>query len=82
MFSHVGTCGALTSTVSVREFSNNPSATFVRAENGETIEITRHGKVIATLNRMIYLVTYDRKLATVARLRGLPVASPDMESWD
>jgi antitoxin (DNA-binding transcriptional repressor) of toxin-antitoxin stability system len=36
-------------TVSVREFSYNPSAMFVRAENGETIEITRHGKVIATL---------------------------------
>lgn len=38
------------STVSVREFSHNPSAMFARAENGETLEITRHGKVIATLN--------------------------------
>lgn len=37
------------STVSVREFSYNPSAMFARAEKGETIEITRHGKVIATL---------------------------------
>lgn len=37
------------STVSVREFSYNPSAMFARAERGETIEITRHGKVIATL---------------------------------
>ena len=37
------------STVSVREFSYNPSAMFSRAEKGETIEITRHGKVIATL---------------------------------
>ncbi|MGH3969461.1 MAG: type II toxin-antitoxin system Phd/YefM family antitoxin [Mycobacterium sp.] len=36
-------------TVSVREFSYNPSAMFARAEKGETIEITRHGKVIATL---------------------------------
>ena len=36
-------------TVSVREFSYNPSAMFARAENGETIEVTRHGKVIATL---------------------------------
>lgn len=35
--------------VSVREFSYNPSAMFARAEKGETIEITRHGKVIATL---------------------------------
>jgi antitoxin (DNA-binding transcriptional repressor) of toxin-antitoxin stability system len=37
------------SKVSVREFSYNPSAMFARAEKGETIEITRHGKVIATL---------------------------------
>ncbi|MGV9802073.1 type II toxin-antitoxin system Phd/YefM family antitoxin [Mycobacterium sp. NPDC003449] len=36
-------------TVSVREFSYNPSAMFARAEKGETIEVTRHGKVIATL---------------------------------
>jgi antitoxin (DNA-binding transcriptional repressor) of toxin-antitoxin stability system len=36
-------------TVSVREFSYNPSAMFARAEKGETIGITRHGKVIATL---------------------------------
>jgi antitoxin (DNA-binding transcriptional repressor) of toxin-antitoxin stability system len=36
-------------TVSVREFSYNPSAMFARAEKGETIEITRHGKIIATL---------------------------------
>lgn len=37
-------------TVSVREFSHNPSAMFARAEKGETIEITRHGTVIATLS--------------------------------
>lgn len=37
------------SSVSVREFAYNPSAMFARAERGETIEITRHGKVIATL---------------------------------
>ncbi|MEZ0362341.1 type II toxin-antitoxin system Phd/YefM family antitoxin [Mycobacterium sp. pUA109] len=36
-------------TVSVREFSYNPSAMFARAEQGETIEITRHGNVIARL---------------------------------
>ncbi len=35
--------------VSVREFSYNPSAMFSRVENGETIEVTRHGKVIAEL---------------------------------
>ncbi|MGV0813311.1 hypothetical protein ABQF34_15215 [Mycolicibacterium boenickei] len=35
--------------MSVREFSYNPSAMFARAEKGETIEVTRHGTVIATL---------------------------------
>jgi antitoxin (DNA-binding transcriptional repressor) of toxin-antitoxin stability system len=39
----------IVTTVSVREFSYNPSAMFARAEKGETIEITRHGKVIARL---------------------------------
>ena len=63
------------STVSVREFSYNPSAMFARAERGETIEVTRHGKVIATLiaghaihvataemlgEELISFVTYDR----------------------
>jgi prevent-host-death family protein len=37
------------SAVSVREFSYNPSAIFNRVERGETIEVTRHGKVIAVL---------------------------------
>ena len=35
--------------VSVREFSYNPSAMFARVEQGETIEVTRHGTVIAEL---------------------------------
>jgi antitoxin (DNA-binding transcriptional repressor) of toxin-antitoxin stability system len=37
------------SAVSVREFSYNPSAMFARVEQGETLEVTRHGKVIAVL---------------------------------
>jgi antitoxin (DNA-binding transcriptional repressor) of toxin-antitoxin stability system len=37
------------STVSVREFSYNPSAIFARVEQGETIQVTRHGNVIALL---------------------------------
>jgi prevent-host-death family protein len=37
------------STVSVREFSYNPSGMFARVEQGETIEVTRHGKIIAVL---------------------------------
>lgn len=35
--------------VTVREFSYNPSAMFARVEKGETIEVTRHGEVIATM---------------------------------
>jgi antitoxin (DNA-binding transcriptional repressor) of toxin-antitoxin stability system len=52
------------STVSVREFSHNPSGMFARVERGETIQVTRHGKIIAvllpgsgTLNRYAPLVT-------------------------
>ncbi|HEY2946857.1 MAG TPA: hypothetical protein VGJ53_00415 [Micromonosporaceae bacterium] len=37
------------SVVSVREFSYNPSGMFARVERGETIQVTRHGKVIAIL---------------------------------
>lgn len=37
------------SQVSVREFSYNPSSMFARVEQGETIQVTRHGKVIAVL---------------------------------
>lgn len=37
------------SAVSVREFSYNPSAVFVRVERGEAIEVTRHGKTIAVV---------------------------------
>jgi antitoxin (DNA-binding transcriptional repressor) of toxin-antitoxin stability system len=37
------------SSVSVREFSYNPSGMFARVEQGETLEVTRHGKVIAVL---------------------------------
>jgi prevent-host-death family protein len=37
------------SAISVREFSYNPSAVFARVEQGEAIEVTRHGKVIAVV---------------------------------
>jgi|SRR5215475_4955092 len=36
-------------TVTVREFSYNPSAIFARVERGERIEVTRHGTVIAVM---------------------------------
>jgi prevent-host-death family protein len=40
--------GAMT-TVNVREFSHNPSGIFARVEAGETIEVTKHGRVVAVL---------------------------------
>lgn len=33
----------------MREFSYNPSAMFARVERGETVQVTRHGKIIAVL---------------------------------
>lgn len=51
-------------TVSVREFSYNPSAIFARVEQGETIEITRHGKVIAMVSQPPHYQTrYDELVA-------------------
>lgn len=52
-------------TVSVREFSHNPSALFARAERGETIDVTRHGKVIATLGP-----AQRRKLSRIEELEA------------
>jgi prevent-host-death family protein len=50
--------------VSVREFSYNPSAVFARVESGETIEVTRHGKVIAVLSPpRQYQSRYDELVA-------------------
>lgn len=49
MYLHVGTIGDV-ATVSVRAFSYNPSAVFARIEAGETIEVTKHGKVIAVVS--------------------------------
>lgn len=35
--------------MSIREFNANTSAAFAKVEAGETIEVTRHGKVIAEI---------------------------------
>ena len=70
------------SQVSVREFSYNPSAMFARVERGETIQVTRHGKVVAvllpgsgTLDRYSSLVAKGAirlKAATTSDLVRLP----------
>ncbi|MER5375117.1 type II toxin-antitoxin system Phd/YefM family antitoxin [Streptomyces sp. NPDC002553] len=38
------------SSISIREFSHNPSAVLARVERGETFQVTRHGNVIAILS--------------------------------
>lgn len=50
--------------VSIREFSYNPSAMFARVEQGEQLEVTRHGEVIAVL--IPPPRTYDRYEELVA----------------
>jgi antitoxin (DNA-binding transcriptional repressor) of toxin-antitoxin stability system len=61
---------AMTS-ISVREFSHNPSAMFSRVENGETIEVTRHGKVIAVLTPPVARRSrYDELVAAGAIVPG------------
>lgn len=70
------------SAISVREFSHNPSAVFARVEKGETVEVTRHGNVIAILvpsggpmERYAHLVAQGKiklKASTVADLADFP----------
>ncbi|MDJ1137745.1 type II toxin-antitoxin system Phd/YefM family antitoxin [Streptomyces iconiensis] len=70
------------STISVREFSYNPSAVFARVEKGEAVQVTRHGNVIAILlpgsgasERYAPLVARGQirlKAATVSDLARLP----------
>ncbi|MGW1405726.1 type II toxin-antitoxin system Phd/YefM family antitoxin [Streptomyces sp. NPDC002403] len=73
------------STISVREFSYNPSAVFARVEKGEAIQVTRHGNVIAILlpgtgaSERYALVAKGQirlKPATTADLDRLPVCEP------
>ncbi|MER6954703.1 hypothetical protein [Streptomyces sp. NPDC000618] len=70
------------STISVREFSYNPSAVFARVEKGEAIQVTRHGNVIAILapaggpmERYAHLVAQGKiklKPVTAADRHGMP----------
>lgn len=67
------------SAVSVREFSYNPSAMFARVERGETIQVTRHGNVIALLPAAGVL---DRYASLVAKglLRLKATTTDDLDS--
>jgi prevent-host-death family protein len=81
------------SAVSVREFSYNPSAVFVRVERGEAIEVTRHGKTIAVvvpgsgvLARYAPLIArgiirIKPTTTTICAICALPGALQDMFRW-
>lgn len=64
--------------ISIRELNANTSRAIARAEAGETIDITRHGKVVAELrskprNRMDdpeYRAKYEKMMA--AMREGIP----------
>ncbi len=57
--------------VSVREFAQNPSAMFTRVENGETIEVTRHGKVVAVMTPPVkHRSRYDELVANGTLVPG------------
>lgn len=57
--------------MSIREFNKNASAAFAKVQAGQTLEITKNGKVIATvsakpLNRMDdpqYRAAYEEMIA-------------------
>lgn len=68
------------SAVSVREFSYNPSAMFTRVERGETVQVTRHGKVIAVL--LPAAGTMDRYSSLVAKgqIRLKATTTDDLDS--
>jgi prevent-host-death family protein len=69
--------------VTVREFSYNPSAMFARVERGETIEVTRHGRVIAVLTpRHFEESPYDELVARgVIRPAEADLTTKDLDEF-
>jgi prevent-host-death family protein len=60
------------STVSIRELEENLERMFTRVEDGETIEITRHGRVVARIVPVQTVATEDpdetwKRLSAMAR---------------
>ncbi|MFI1568951.1 type II toxin-antitoxin system Phd/YefM family antitoxin [Streptomyces sp. NPDC020490] len=68
------------STVSVREFSYNPSAVFARVEKGEAIQVTRHGKVIAILSPAGGPMERYAHLVAQGKIKLKPVTAADRHS--
>ncbi|NEV87681.1 hypothetical protein GUR47_13540 [Streptomyces tendae] len=68
------------STISVREFSYNPSAIFARVEKGEAIEVTRHGNVIAILSPAGSPMERYAHLVAQGKIKLKPVTAADRHS--
>ncbi|MFH8803135.1 type II toxin-antitoxin system Phd/YefM family antitoxin [Streptomyces sp. NPDC017936] len=68
------------STISVREFSYNPSAVFARVEKGESIQVTRHGNVIAILSPAGSPMERYAHLVAQGKIKLKPVTAADRHS--
>ncbi|MGW7258155.1 type II toxin-antitoxin system Phd/YefM family antitoxin [Streptomyces sp. NPDC054834] len=68
------------STISVREFSYNPSAVFARVEKGEAIQVTRHGNVIAILSPVGGPMERYAHLVAQGKIKLKPVTAADRHS--
>ncbi|MET9296360.1 hypothetical protein [Streptomyces sp. NPDC003077] len=69
------------SVVSVREFSCDPDAIFARVEEGETIQVTRHGNVIAILLPGAGASERYATLVARGRIRLKPVTTADLDRF-
>lgn len=67
------------STISVREFSYNPSAVFARVEKGEAVQVTRHGNVIAILLPGAGPVARYSGLVAQGKIRLKAVTTSDLD---
>lgn len=67
------------STISVREFSYNPSAVFARVEKGEAVQVTRHGNVIAILLPGSGPVTRYSDLVAQGKIRLKGATTSDLD---
>jgi prevent-host-death family protein len=67
------------SAVSVSEFSHNPSAVFARVEQGEAIEVTRHGKIIAVVVPGSGILGRYARLIAEGIIRLKPVTTRDLD---
>ncbi len=68
--------------VTVREFAYNPSAMFARAQRGETIEVTKHGDVVAVLVPPPRGRSQYDDLVARGLLKPRPPGAPKAGDWD